>query len=37
VQRARHRLRAVVEDCCRVELDRRGGITDYSPRKCDSC
>jgi RNA polymerase sigma-70 factor (ECF subfamily) len=37
VQRARHRLRAVVEDCCRVELDRRGGITDYTPRKCDSC
>lgn len=37
VQRARHRLRAVVEDCCRVELDRRGGITDYQPRKCDSC
>lgn len=37
VQRARQRLRAVVEDCCRVELDHRGDITDYRPRKCDSC
>lgn len=36
VQRARHRLRTAVEDCCRVELDRRGGLTSYEPRKCDS-
>lgn len=36
VQRARHRLRTAVEDCCRVELDRRGGLRSYEPRKCDS-
>lgn len=34
VQRARQRLRAVVEDCCHVELDRRGGITRYEPHTC---
>ena len=32
VQRARSRLRSVVEACCRVELDRRGGLVDYEPR-----
>lgn len=37
VQRARHRLRQAVETCCRVELDRRGGITAYEGRDCDSC
>jgi RNA polymerase sigma-70 factor (ECF subfamily) len=40
VQRARRRLRGLVEDCCRVELDRRGGIIDYQPRAscaCGSC
>lgn len=41
VQRARHRLRQAVDACCRVELDRRGGITSYTPRRaesaCDTC
>lgn len=37
VQRARARLRAVVEACCRVELDRRGGLIAYAPRRDDSC
>lgn len=41
VQRARHRLREAVDTCCRVELDRRGGITAYTPRAderdCDDC
>jgi len=46
VQRARHRLRQAVDACCRVELDRRGGITSYTPRTdtprtderdCDAC
>jgi RNA polymerase sigma-70 factor (ECF subfamily) len=32
VQRARARLRAVVDACCRVELDRRGGVVAYEPR-----
>jgi len=39
VQRARTRLRQVVEDCCRVELDRRGDVIAYAPRRdsCDDC
>jgi len=37
VQRARTRLRATVEACCRVELDRRGGLTAYEPRGEGSC
>lgn len=37
VQRARSRLRSAVETCCRVELDRRGGLAAYEPRDCDSC
>jgi len=41
VQRARRRLRDAVEACCRVELDRRSGITAYTPRAderdCDAC
>ena len=37
VQRARARLRAVVEACCRVELDRRGGLIAYEPRARRGC
>ena len=39
VQRARARLRQVVEDCCRVELDRRGGLIGYTKRDepCGGC
>jgi RNA polymerase sigma-70 factor (ECF subfamily) len=37
VQRARHRLRGVVEACCRVELDRRGRIIDFEPCSADAC
>jgi RNA polymerase sigma-70 factor (ECF subfamily) len=37
VQRARLRLRAAVEACCRVELDRRGGLIAYQPRDGDDC
>jgi RNA polymerase sigma-70 factor, ECF subfamily len=37
VQRARTRLRSAVETCCRIELDRRGGLASYDPRDCDSC
>jgi RNA polymerase sigma-70 factor (ECF subfamily) len=33
VQRARKRLKASLEDCCRVELDRRGGITSFESRR----
>jgi RNA polymerase sigma-70 factor (ECF subfamily) len=40
VQRGRRQLRAALEACCRVDLDRRGGIAGYDPAKtagCGSC
>jgi RNA polymerase sigma-70 factor (ECF subfamily) len=42
VQRGRRRLREMLEACCRVDLDRRGGISGYSTRNpsgcgCDGC
>lgn len=37
VQRARGRLRHIVEDCCRIDLDRRGGIIGYRSRRRDRC
>jgi RNA polymerase sigma-70 factor (ECF subfamily) len=37
VQRARQQLRTIVEDCCRVDLDRRGSITAFSSRRPDRC
>jgi RNA polymerase sigma-70 factor (ECF subfamily) len=39
VQRARLRLRSALDDCCRVALDRRGGVVDYEGRgtQCGSC
>lgn len=33
VQRARRRLKDLLLDCCHVELDRRGAITGYGPRR----
>jgi RNA polymerase sigma-70 factor (ECF subfamily) len=36
VQRARTRLRSTVEACCRVELDRRGGVSAFEAR-AESC
>ena len=37
VQRARAQLRELLADCCEIELDRRGGISSYRPRRtpCD--
>lgn len=35
VQRGRRELRMLIEECCVVQLDRRGSITDYSVRKAD--
>lgn len=32
VQRGRRKLREAVLDCCRVEVDRRGGIVDFEGR-----
>ena len=40
VQRGRRQLRAALEACCRVQLDRRGGILAVAPRAdggCDPC
>ena len=42
IQRGRQQLRAVFENCCRIELDRRGSIVGYTSRSsnkcgCDSC
>jgi RNA polymerase sigma-70 factor, ECF subfamily len=39
VQRGRAQLKEVLLDCCHVELERRGGITEYQPRSgsCQRC
>ena len=39
VQRGREKLKEMMMACCRVEFDRRGGISDYSPRGngCKEC
>jgi RNA polymerase sigma-70 factor (ECF subfamily) len=37
IQRGRQQLKTVLEDCCRVQLDRRGTIVAYDPRKPNSC
>jgi RNA polymerase sigma-70 factor (ECF subfamily) len=36
VQRARAQLRALLVSCCEIELDSRGAITSYEPRR-DPC
>lgn len=37
VQRARAELRTRLLECCRLELDRRGGIVEYSVRDTGKC
>jgi len=39
VQRGRAQLKDLLLDCCHVELDRRGGITEYHARRgsCERC
>ena len=37
VQRGRQQLRTVFEACCRIDLDRRGGISSYTARHPDAC
>ena len=32
VQRGRQQLRAILEACCRIDLDRRGGVSSYAAR-----
>ncbi|MGQ0555830.1 MAG: sigma factor-like helix-turn-helix DNA-binding protein [Nitrospiraceae bacterium] len=35
VQRGRKHLKHMLDDCCCIELDRRGGVVDYRPRTTD--
>lgn len=37
VQRGRRHLKQMLDDCCAIELDRRGGVADYELRHPDSC
>jgi RNA polymerase sigma-70 factor, ECF subfamily len=37
IQRGRKQLKAVLEECCRVHIDRRGTIVAYDPRTPRSC
>lgn len=39
VQRARLHLRTALDECCRVALDRRGGVVSYEARtdQCGTC
>jgi RNA polymerase sigma-70 factor, ECF subfamily len=39
VQRGRARLKQLLDDCCLIEIDRRGGVVDYRTRAsgCNSC
>ena len=37
VQRARARLGARLKECCAIELDRRGAVIDYTPKRGDCC
>ena len=37
VQRARKQLKAILEACCRVDLDHRGAIMAYTPRSPHAC
>ena len=39
VQRGRARLKQMLDDCCMIELDGRGGVIDYRAHtvECDSC
>jgi RNA polymerase sigma-70 factor (ECF subfamily) len=39
VQRGRKQLKQMLDDCCLIELDRRGGVIEYEARNeaCDPC
>ncbi len=39
VQRGRKQLKQMLDDCCLIELDRRGGVVDFETRAagCDGC
>ena len=37
IQRGRRQLKDVLEQCCRIDLDRRGAIMGYAPRSPEAC
>ncbi|MBP7776340.1 MAG: sigma-70 family RNA polymerase sigma factor [Acidobacteria bacterium] len=37
VQRGRERLRQMLETCCAIALDVRGGVSDFQPREPGAC
>jgi RNA polymerase sigma-70 factor, ECF subfamily len=37
VQRGRKQLKAILEECCSIQLDRRGVVMNYEPRRATSC
>ena len=37
VQRAREQLKRMLLQCCEVDVDRRGGVSDYQLRAPDAC
>jgi RNA polymerase sigma-70 factor (ECF subfamily) len=37
VQRGRRQLKTLLDQCCRIQLDRRGGVVAYAPRAADGC
>ncbi len=37
VQRGRRQLKTLLDQCCRIQLDRRGGVMAYAPRSDDGC
>jgi RNA polymerase sigma-70 factor, ECF subfamily len=37
VQRGRQQLRSILDECCRIQLDRRGGVVAFEPRHPSSC
>jgi RNA polymerase sigma-70 factor (ECF subfamily) len=37
VQRGRRELRELLDQCCRIQLDRRGGVVDFTPRAANGC
>jgi RNA polymerase sigma-70 factor (ECF subfamily) len=37
VQRGRQQLKAVLQNCCRVDLDRRGTIAGFAPQSASDC
>jgi len=37
VQRGRAMIKDLIQKCCRLELDTRGNVVDYTSRDCEKC